>query len=141
MCADLSVPESAALAQDHELLMNGTSPRDAPLPHRPAKISEIHVLGQTNETLLIGWKKPAHADDSAELITTQYQMNLRNSHNELVSDQTIEVDPAPAKRRNNYMYIFVSLQPGSRYLFQVRGCSLSGCGNWSEPPLEASTLR
>lgn len=114
--------------------MNGTHGS-----HRPAKISEIHVLGQTNETLLIGWKKPAHADDSADLITTQYQMNLRNSHNELVSDQSIEVDPSPGKRRNNYMYIFVNLEPGSRYLFQVRACSSSGCGNWSEPPLEAQT--
>lgn len=131
------VPEStinAAVAQDQGLLMNGTRGM-----HRPAKISDIHVLGQTNETVLIGWKKPLHADDSADLIATQYQMHLRNSNNELVSDQSIEVDISPAKRRNNYMYIFVNLQPGSRYLFQVRACSASGCGNWSEPPLEAHT--
>lgn len=106
---------------------------------RPTKISEVHVLGQTNETLLIGWKKGSHADESPELITTQYQMHLRNSDNELVSDQSIEVDISPSKRRNNYMYIFVNLEPGSRYQFQVRACSVSGCGNWSDPPLEAQT--
>lgn len=106
---------------------------------RPTKISEVHVLGQTNETVLIGWKKPPHADESPDLITTQYQMHLRNADNELVSDQSIDVDTSPSKRRNNYMYIFVNLEPGSRYQFQVRGCSVSGCGNWSDPPLEAQT--
>ena len=36
------------------------------------------------------------------------------------------------------MYIFVNLIPGTKYAFQVRACSLTGCGNWSNV-VEATT--
>lgn len=102
---------------------NITTPSDVPSP-----ISEIHVLGKTNETVLIGWKRPVSDNGS---VITQYQMELRNSREELVSDQMMEVEQNPAKIRSNYMYIFVNLSPATRYSFRVRPCSLIGCSNWT----------
>ncbi|KFM71269.1 Tyrosine-protein phosphatase 69D, partial [Stegodyphus mimosarum] len=43
-----------------------------------------------------------------------------------------------APGRNNHMYIFVGLDPGETYNFQVQACNALGCGNWSEP-LEGTT--
>lgn len=102
---------------------NITTPSDV-----PSQISEIHVLGKTNETLLIGWKRPVSDNGS---VITQYQMELRNSREELVSDQMMEVERNPAKIRSNHMYIFVNLSPATRYSFRVRPCSLIGCSNWT----------
>ena len=93
-----------------------------------SKISEIHVLGRTNETLLIGWKRPAVESGS---FIKQYQMQLRDSKGNLISEQSMEMDPG-GKVRNNYMYIFVNLSPASEYSFGIRPCSVSGCANWTE---------
>ena len=120
------------VGQSDWVTMNVTTPVDV-----PSTVSEIHVLAKTNETLLIGWKRPGQENGS---LITQYQMHLKNDRKQLISDQSMEVEVnSGGKLRNNYMYIFVNLQPGSVYYFQVRGCSLIGCGNWSEPPLEAVT--
>lgn len=118
------------VGQSEWVSMNVTTPPDV-----PSVVSEIHVLAKTNETVLVGWKRPAQENGS---LITQYQMQLRNDQSQLVSDQSMEAE-VTGKIRNNYMYIFVNLQPGSQYFFQVRGCSSIGCGNWSHPPLEATT--
>ena len=119
------------VGQSEWVSMNATTPPDV-----PSVVSEIHVLAKTNETILVGWKRPVQENGS---LITQYQMQLRNDQNQLVSDQSMEAEVNSGKMRNNYMYIFVNLQPGCQYFFQVRGCSLVGCGNWSHPPLEAMT--
>lgn len=73
------------------------------------KITELHVLAKTNETLLIGWKRPAH--DNGAFIS-HYQMELRDARDNRVSDQSMEVDRKSGVVRTNYMYIFVNLEPG-----------------------------
>lgn len=117
------------VGQSDWVAMNRTMPPDV-----PTRVELIHVLAKTNETLLIGWKRPLH-DNGAQIVL--YQMELMDSSNILVSNQTMDVTPGQA--RNNYMYIFVNLDPGSLYRFQVRACSEIGCGNWSDPKLEAIT--
>lgn len=119
------------IGQSEWTTMNATMPGDV-----PAKISEIHVLAKTNETLLIGWKKPVQENGA---FVSQYQMELRDARDILVSDQSMDVDRSSGQTRTNYMYIFVNLESGSHYFFQVRACSALGCGNWSAPRLEALT--
>ena len=62
-------------------------------------------------------------------------MILKTLYNDsFASNHSLDVD----KIRNAYMYIFVNLIPGTKYAFQVRACSLTGCGNWSHV-VEATT--
>lgn len=71
---------------------------------------------------------------------SQYQMILKTLHNDsFASNHSLDVDTSPGKIRNNYMYIFVNLIPGTKYAFQVRACSQNGCGNWSDE-IEATTV-
>jgi hypothetical protein len=104
-------------------LMNTTMPADV-----PSKISEVHVLAKTNETLLIGWKRPVY-ENGAQI--SQYQMHIRDTRDILVSNQTLDINSGSVQTRNNYMIMFPNLQPGSHYSFQVRACSAIGCGDWS----------
>lgn len=118
------------VGQSDWVSVNATTPADV-----PAIVSELRVLAKTNETLLIGWKRPA--ENGA--VITKYEMTLRDAKDNIVSQQTMDVEVNSTKVRNNYMYIFVNLSPGSLYSFKVRACSSVGCGNWSSPGLEAST--
>ncbi|XP_013772332.2 tyrosine-protein phosphatase 69D-like [Limulus polyphemus] len=106
--------------------LNITMPADV-----PPRVSWIHVLASTNETLLLGWRRPRH-DNGANI--THYLVQLHHN-GEVIANETMTVMPNP---RNNYMYIFVNLEPGEDYIFQVKACSIIGCGNWSEP-MEAGT--
>ncbi|RWS32026.1 tyrosine-protein phosphatase 69D-like protein [Leptotrombidium deliense] len=119
------------VGQSQWAVMNATMPADV-----PARISVIHVLAKTNETLLIGWKRP-NFDNGSPI--TQYQMELRDAKDNLVFNQTKDVESASGAPKTRHMYMFVSLEPGSPYFFQIRACSSIGCGNWSEPKLQALT--
>ncbi|KAG8202163.1 hypothetical protein JTE90_010519 [Oedothorax gibbosus] len=98
----------------------------------PPKVSWVHVLASTNETLLFGWRRPTH-DNGANI--THYTVQLQHQNGSLVANNTMVIN---APGRNNHMYIFVSLDPGELYVFQVQACNALGCGNWSEP-LEGTT--
>ncbi|CAL1292882.1 unnamed protein product [Larinioides sclopetarius] len=98
----------------------------------PPKVSWVHVLASTNETLLFGWRRPNH-DNGANI--THYSVQLHHQNGSLVADKTMVIN---APGRNNHMYIFVGLEPGETYTFQVQACNALGCGNWSEP-LEGTT--
>ncbi|XP_076346483.1 tyrosine-protein phosphatase 69D-like isoform X2 [Tachypleus tridentatus] len=106
--------------------LNITMPADV-----PPKVSWIHVLASTNETLLLGWRRPIH-NNGANI--THYIVQLHHN-GEVIANETMKVMPNP---RNNYMYIFMNLEPGEKYVFQVKACSIIGCGNWSEP-MQAGT--
>ncbi|CAG2164165.1 unnamed protein product, partial [Oppiella nova] len=95
----------------------------------PSKISEVHIFAKTNETLLIGWKRPTH-DNGAQI--THYSMTLRDSQDFLISNQTLDVSSGAIQTRNNYMIMFPSLIAGSHYDFQVKACSAIGCSEWSD---------
>lgn len=73
-----------------------------------AQITEIHLLAKTNETLLIGWKRPVENG----VIISHYEMQLLNQHEKHISDQQMDVDVKSGVVRANYMYIFVNLEPG-----------------------------
>ena len=104
--------------------MNATTPPDV-----PTKISGVHVLAKTNETLLIGWKRPFH-DNGAQI--TKYDMTLSDGHDIVISNQTLDITGGSAQSRNNYMIMFPNLMPGSHYTFKVRSCSEIGCSEWSD---------
>ncbi|RWS11981.1 tyrosine-protein phosphatase 69D-like protein, partial [Dinothrombium tinctorium] len=110
------------VGQSQWVVMNATMPPDV-----PSQVSVVHVLAKTNETLLIGWRRPVN-DNGAPI--TQYQMKLLDVNDNLVFNQTTEVE-SPGQPKSRQMYMFVGLQPGSNYTFQVRACSTIGCGNWS----------
>ncbi|CAG2164374.1 unnamed protein product [Oppiella nova] len=101
----------------------------------PNQILDMKVLAATNETLLIGWKRP---HDNGALIS-EYRMELRNVEQSSVIGETMIVKDTQHEIRRNYMYIFVGLEPATKYSFQVRACSYLGCGKWSEPQLSAQT--
>lgn len=107
-------------------VMNVTMPADV-----PPKVSWVHVLASTNETLLFGWRRPTH-DNGANIIN--YEVKLTKS-GQIFTNGTLNVTQIG---RNNHMYVFVNLEPGEPYSFQVQACSKLGCGNWSDP-LEAVT--
>ncbi|GIY48224.1 tyrosine-protein phosphatase 69D [Caerostris extrusa] len=98
----------------------------------PPKVSWVHVLASTNETLLFGWRRPNH-DNGANI--THYTVQLHRQNGSLFAANTMVIN---APGRNNHMYIFVGLNPGETYIFQVQACNALGCGNWSEP-LEGTT--
>ncbi|XP_042908226.2 tyrosine-protein phosphatase 69D isoform X1 [Parasteatoda tepidariorum] len=98
----------------------------------PPKVSWVHVLASTNETLLFGWRRPNH-DNGANI--THYIVKLHHHNGSLVANKTLDIN---TPGRNNHMYIFVNLDPGETYTFQVQACNILGCGNWSEP-LEGPT--
>lgn len=104
--------------------MNISIPPDVPSP-----IANVHLLSKTNETLLFGWRRPIH-DNGGSIVL--YQMTLRDSMKNLVSNQTLDITVnGVVQVRNSYMYMFPNLKPGSQYNFQVRACSNIGCSEWS----------
>lgn len=76
-------------------------------------MSWVHVLASTNETLLFGWRRPNH-DNGANI--THYTVQLQHQNGSLVANNTMVIN---APGRNNHMYIFVTLDPGEPYVFQV----------------------
>ncbi|GFR11554.1 tyrosine-protein phosphatase 69D [Trichonephila clavata] len=88
-------------------------------------------MASTNETLLFGWRRPTH-DNGAEI--SHYVVQL-SQQQKLVSNETLPVLPS---ERQNYIFIFVGLEPGECYAFQVQPCSQIGCGSWSDE-LDATT--
>ncbi|CAG2105274.1 unnamed protein product, partial [Medioppia subpectinata] len=84
----------------------------------PSKITEVHIFAKTNETLLIGWKRPMH-DNGAQI--THYSMTLRDSRDILISNQTLDVSSGAVQTRT-----------GSHYNFEVKACSVIGCSEWSD---------
>ncbi|KAF7495583.1 Tyrosine-protein phosphatase 69D [Sarcoptes scabiei] len=92
----------------------------------PDTIDTVHLLSKTNETLLFGWKRPLH-DNGAEI--TQFIQILKDHNDDLIWNQTIN----NVQSRNKHMSLFSNLQPGSQYFFQIRACSIIGCGRWSTP--------
>ncbi|XP_042895262.1 tyrosine-protein phosphatase 69D isoform X3 [Parasteatoda tepidariorum] len=106
---------------------NLTMPADV-----PPKITWVQMMASTNETLLFGWRRPSH-DNGAEI--TNYIVQL-SQHEKVVANETLNV-AAPSERQN-YIFIFVGLEPGECYAFQVQACSQIGCGSWSEE-LDATT--
>ena len=99
-------------------------------PDVPSKITEMHVLAKTNETLLIGWKRPTH-DNGAQIV--QYHMILTDGHDLLISNQTLDITANSAvQSRNNYMIMFRNLTAGSLYKFKVRSLSEIGYSEWSD---------
>ncbi|CAG2115946.1 unnamed protein product, partial [Medioppia subpectinata] len=110
--------------------INTTMPSDV-----PDRIYDMKVLAATNETLLIGWKRPQ--ENGAYI--SEYKMELRNVEQNSVIGETMLVKDTLHEIRRNYMYIFVGLQPATKYSFQVKACSYLGCGQWSEHQLPAQT--
>lgn len=103
-------PPLQTLGQSDWETMNATMPSDV-----PNKISDLHVLAATNETLLIGWKRPH--DNGAHI--SEYKMELRNVEESSVIGETMLIKDTAQETRNNYMYLFVGLEPAKKYLFQV----------------------
>lgn len=98
-------------------------------PDVPSTISNVHLLSKTNETLLFGWRRPFHDNGG---IISRYQMILKDSSLDvIISNQTLDITITGTSSRNNYMYMFPNLKPGSHYNFQVRACSDIGCSEWS----------
>ncbi|CAL1265307.1 unnamed protein product [Larinioides sclopetarius] len=105
---------------------NLTMPADV-----PPKITWVQMMASTNETLLFGWRRPSH-DNGAEI--SHYVVQL-SQNQKMVSNETLPVLPS---ERQNYIFIFVGLEPGECYAFQVQPCSEIGCGSWSDE-LDATT--
>ncbi|GIY24986.1 hypothetical protein CEXT_91581 [Caerostris extrusa] len=68
-------------------------------------------MASTNETLLFGWRRPSH-DNGAEI--SHYVVQL-SQQLKMVSNETLPVLPS---ERQNYIFIFVGLEPGECYAFQ-----------------------
>lgn len=81
----------------------------------PNQIIDMKVLAATNNTLLIGWKRPH--DNGAHI--SEYKMELTNVEQSSVIGETMIVKDAQQELRRNYMYIFVGLEPATKYSFQV----------------------
>jgi protein tyrosine phosphatase len=106
-------------------------------PDVPSRVRDIHMLAKTNETLLFGWKRPLF-DNGSPINRYEVQLAADRPDNWLRNEtKDVELNGTPV--RNNYMYMFVNLRPGSLYFFRVRGCSDVGCSEWSEPPLSGIT--
>lgn len=106
-------------------------------PDVPSRVRDIHMLAKTNETLLFGWKRPLF-DNGAAINRYEVQLAADRQDNWLRNEtKDVELNGTPV--RNNYMYMFVNLRPGSLYFFRVRGCSDVGCSEWSDPPLSGIT--
>lgn len=84
----------------------------------PSRVKNVHILTRTNETLLYGWKRSP--DNGAEI--NRYEVQLAYAHPEnWLRNETKDVNlTSGTGPRNNYMYIFVGLKPGSTYYFRVR---------------------
>ncbi|KAG8190941.1 hypothetical protein JTE90_002547 [Oedothorax gibbosus] len=106
---------------------NLTMPADV-----PPKITWVQMMASTNETLLFGWRRPPH-DNGADI--SHYVVQLSKQQRP-VSNETLPVQ-MPSERQN-YIFIFVGLEPGECYAFQVQACSQIGCGSWSDE-LDATT--
>lgn len=105
--------------------MNTTLPPDV-----PSRVTEMHVLAKTNETLLIGWKRPTH-DNGDQIIN--YNMILSDAEGLLISNQTLDITASTAvQSRSNYMIMFRNLTAGSLYKFKVRSLSGIGFSDWSD---------
>lgn len=103
----------------------------------PAPISEVFLLSRKLDSLTIGWRRPSF--DNAK--TIRYQMQLIDLHRNHTLTTMMDTEHVPqGSQRTNFMYIFVNLQPGTEYHFQVRPCSKFGCTEFSTPKLLASTL-
>lgn len=101
----------------------------------PAQISEIFLLGRTNETLSFGWRRPSF--DTAK--TTRYELQLFDLNRTLTLDANNLINSSSPSSRLNYMYIFVKLNPATDYHFHLRACSRAGCSAYSSPKLLATT--
>lgn len=103
----------------------------------PAQISEMFLLSRSNDSLAIGWRRPAY--DGAK--TLRYEMQLFDLNRTLTLDANTNTSTSASQsQRTNFMYIFVNLNPGTDYHFHVRACSRAGCSAYSNPKLLASTL-
>ena len=70
------------------------------------------MMASTNETLLFGWRRPSH-DNGAEI--SHYVVQL-SQQQKTVANETLPVLPS---ERQNYIFIFVGLEPGECYAFTV----------------------
>lgn len=104
--------------------MNITVPPDV-----PSVITQLHLLSKSDTSLLFGWRRPQYDNGG---IIHQYQMSLRDLSADTSANQTLDINQNLVQSRNNYMYMFPNLSPGSHYSFQVRACSNIGCSaQWS----------
>ena len=94
----------------------------------PGQITEQHVIDTTNETVLVGWKRPI--DNGAQI--ADYRLELVNIKSLLITPEVINIKNSSQIHRKNFMYIFVGLESATEYSFHVKACSLQGCGNWSD---------
>lgn len=101
-------------------------------PDVPPKISQVHLLATTNETLVFAWRRPSH-DNGANI--SQYNLELFRPGQTHRNQTTLSAEP---QNRLKHMYVYVGLTPGEQYVFQMRACNIIGCGNWSEQ-LDVST--
>lgn len=101
-------------------------------PDVPPKISQVHLLATTNETLVFAWRRPSH-DNGANI--SQYHLELFRPGQTHRNQTTLSAEP---QNRLKHMYVYVGLTPGEQYIFQMRACNIIGCGNWSEQ-LDVST--
>lgn len=67
-------------------------------------------------------------------------MVLKDNSSEAILNQTLDINQNLVQSRNNYMYMFPNLTPGSHYSFQVRACSNIGCSPLWSSLLDAATL-
>ncbi|XP_064476322.1 tyrosine-protein phosphatase 69D-like isoform X2 [Ornithodoros turicata] len=101
-------------------------------PDVPPKISQVHLLATTNETLVFAWRRPSH-DNGANI--SQYQLELAKAGQVHGNRTDLSAEP---QNRLKHMYVYVGLTPGDQYVFQMRACNIIGCGIWSDQ-LEVST--
>jgi len=105
-------------------------------PDVPSVITQLHLLSKSDTSLLFGWRRPQY-DNGGTIF--QYQMSLKDNSSEVILNQTLDINQNLVQSRNNYMYMFPNLQPGSHYSFQVRACSNIGCSEQWSSVLDAVT--
>uniref|UniRef100_T1JUB1 protein-tyrosine-phosphatase n=1 Tax=Tetranychus urticae TaxID=32264 RepID=T1JUB1_TETUR len=111
---------------------NVTMPPDVPSP-----VTQLHVLSRTNETIWIGWRKPPE-DNGADII--EYILELSDAEDRLLYNKSFQINRETGGSGSRLMFMFVGLVPATNYTVRVRACSSLGCGKWSDPKFQVSTL-
>ncbi|XP_053204287.1 tyrosine-protein phosphatase 69D-like isoform X2 [Panonychus citri] len=130
-----NITETAAFndaGQSDWVIGNVTMPPDVPSP-----VTQLHVLSRTNETIWIGWRKPPE-DNGADII--EYILELRDADDRLLYNKSFQINRETGGSGSRLMFMFVGLVPATNYTVRVRACSSLGCGKWSDPKFQVSTL-